>query len=173
MSMINSVETRLAQFSRLSESIKGSEGSKEKYWVIRILSFGLLFLTLSACTLVEEVPTLVPDIRLNAVLNESLQTPGPSKIDESPRPSSAIEIPPTWTPGVETISQPQRQPVPPINVTQAAPITGQQTYVVQSGDTLGEIAIRFNVVVDSLAQANGITDLDHIEVGQVLVIPGT
>jgi LysM repeat protein len=37
---------------------------------------------------------------------------------------------------------------------------------------LGEIASRFSVTVEALAQANGITDLDHIEEGQVLVIPG-
>jgi LysM repeat protein len=49
--------------------------------------------------------------------------------------------------------------------------TELQTYVVQVGDTLAEIAITFNVPLDVLVRANNISDPDHIEVGQELVIP--
>lgn len=44
-------------------------------------------------------------------------------------------------------------------------------YTVQSGDTLGEIAEQFGVSMDALAAANGITNLDTLDVGQVLTIP--
>ena len=45
-----------------------------------------------------------------------------------------------------------------------------QTYVVQSGDTLYEIANRFGTTVSALKSANNLTS-DTILVGQVLNIP--
>jgi LysM repeat protein len=46
-------------------------------------------------------------------------------------------------------------------------------YVVESGDTLGNIARAHDISVADLATANGIVDPDLIRVGQVLVIPGS
>ena len=46
------------------------------------------------------------------------------------------------------------------------------THTVVAGDTLAEIAVQYNVTLESLARANNIEDYDHIEVGQVLIIPG-
>ncbi len=45
------------------------------------------------------------------------------------------------------------------------------TYVVQPGDNLFRIALRFNMSYLALAQYNGITNPAHIYVGQVLRIP--
>lgn len=55
-----------------------------------------------------------------------------------------------------------------------SPARGQSpaTYTVQPGDTLGIIASRYGVTVEALAAANGIVDVNRIEVGQVLAIPG-
>ncbi len=47
-----------------------------------------------------------------------------------------------------------------------------QTYTVKAGETLSEIAARFDVSVGALAAANGITNPALIKAGQVLVIPG-
>jgi LysM repeat protein len=44
-------------------------------------------------------------------------------------------------------------------------------YVVQEGDTLGEIAQRFGTTVDALVEANNIEDPDLIFPGQRLRIP--
>lgn len=52
-----------------------------------------------------------------------------------------------------------------------APPPPEETYVVQPGDTLSEIAVRVGVPAEALARANGISDPDLIYVGQVLKIP--
>src|SRR3990170_7577312 len=66
--------------------------------------------------------------------------------------------------------------------TAAAPTAGAQpspipptptltVYVVQSGDPLGSIAEQFDVPVEDIMKANGLTEPDVLDVGQALVIP--
>jgi murein DD-endopeptidase MepM/ murein hydrolase activator NlpD len=45
-------------------------------------------------------------------------------------------------------------------------------YIVQGGDSLWGIAVRFGVTVDNLQSANGISDPNQLKVGDQLVIPG-
>jgi LysM repeat protein len=52
-----------------------------------------------------------------------------------------------------------------------APPTGSTEYVVVPGDSLGRIAARFGTTVSAIAQANGITNINLIFVGQRLTIP--
>jgi LysM repeat protein len=44
-------------------------------------------------------------------------------------------------------------------------------YIVQSGDTLFNISKRFNLDMLKLMQLNGISNPDHVEVGQNLLLP--
>ncbi|MDY6873433.1 MAG: peptidoglycan DD-metalloendopeptidase family protein [Chloroflexota bacterium] len=62
---------------------------------------------------------------------------------------------------------------PPTSV-QAAPAaqSGDPIYLVQSGDTLNSIALRFGVTSEELQSANSITDPNSLAIGQQLVIPG-
>ena len=49
--------------------------------------------------------------------------------------------------------------------------TPSQTYTLQQGETLLEIALRFNTTLEVLAALNGITDVDDVDAGDVLQIP--
>ena len=55
------------------------------------------------------------------------------------------------------------------------PIPGARTdteqYVVQAGDTLGQIATRYGVSVEAIAEASELTNINILSVGQLLVIP--
>jgi LysM repeat protein len=46
----------------------------------------------------------------------------------------------------------------------------EMTYTVQTGDTLGEIAVKFNITVAEITAANEISNPDSLVVGQVLII---
>lgn len=85
----------------------------------------------------------------------------------TPRTSS-----PTPTLGATVVSSPvaTNTPTPTTVVVSPSP-TSQTTYVVQRGDTLFEIALRFGVTTKALAEANGITNTALIRPGMVLVIP--
>jgi peptidoglycan/xylan/chitin deacetylase (PgdA/CDA1 family)/phage tail protein X len=53
----------------------------------------------------------------------------------------------------------------------AEPTTGQTVHVVQAGDTLYRIALRYGVTVPAIVAANNLANPNLISVGQVLVIP--
>ena len=55
----------------------------------------------------------------------------------------------------------------------APPIQTSDEYVVQAGDTLFAIALRFGVTAAEIAAANGLSNPNLIFVGQRLVIPGS
>lgn len=79
-------------------------------------------------------------------------------------------LPPTWTPPPPIIPEHLPESAQPVEV----PVdSGRPPYVVQAGDTLGEIATYLGVSLESLAAANSITNWDVIEVGTVLVIPAS
>ncbi len=66
--------------------------------------------------------------------------------------------------GETTLVVPTTVPVP-------EPTATPTTYVVQSGDTLGVIAERYELAVEDLMAANGLTDPNALSVGQLLIIP--
>lgn len=50
----------------------------------------------------------------------------------------------------------------------APTVANADSYTVQSGDTLSEIAVTYNTTVEKLASVNQIADVDFITVGQIL-----
>jgi nucleoid-associated protein YgaU len=80
--------------------------------------------------------------------------------DPSPTPTATIDdtfVIVTLTP------DPSARRTPTVEVT--------RTYVVEEGDTLSSIAAAFGMTEEALIEANGLTDPDSIQAGQVLVIP--
>jgi len=75
------------------------------------------------------------------------------------------------------ITNPRDSDQPVVTPTPDAPhpIPGARTdteeYIVQSGDTLGQIANRFGVTIDAIAEASSLTNINILSVGQELVIP--
>lgn len=49
--------------------------------------------------------------------------------------------------------------------------TGGTEYIVRSGDTLYDIALRFGVTVQSIINANNMTNPNRLDIGQRLIIP--
>ena len=83
--------------------------------------------------------------------------------------------PPTATPAstqpsaVRATPTPEAADIPAATPTQARP-TVEITYTVQEGDTLSQIAERFDTTVEALMQANDIDSPDLIFIGQTLKI---
>lgn len=59
-----------------------------------------------------------------------------------------------------------------VGVVAAPRLQEEPIYIVQSGDSLGSIALRFGITADDIQSANGIADPNTLDIGQQLVIPG-
>jgi LysM repeat protein len=68
-------------------------------------------------------------------------------------------------------TNPGSQPTPLAAGGTPTPDCTPRVYTVVSGDTLLEIAIRFEVELDEIISANAITDPNFLSVGQQLLIP--
>lgn len=84
---------------------------------------------------------------------------GERVLHESPTPTE-----PTTTPIKPT-------PNPTRSESASVTITGGGSYTVQPGDTLAIIAASAGITLDALMNANGLTDPNLLEVGQVLLLP--
>jgi LysM repeat protein len=109
---------------------------------------------------------------------------GEEAADETPEATepttSAVTPEPTEEPAPVITAAPTFTPVPPpteapaSTTDQAASATtdGQTTHVVQSGENLFRIALRYGTSVQAISSANGIANPSQISVGQQLIIPG-
>jgi len=89
-------------------------------------------------------------------------------------PTVTSSVTPAAPTSTATVTRTLLPPTPtaPINVTRTAVIAaGGTTYVVQAGDTLFRIALRYSLTTATLAAANGITNPSLIYTGQTIVIP--
>ncbi|RPJ42284.1 MAG: LysM peptidoglycan-binding domain-containing protein, partial [Chloroflexi bacterium] len=88
--------------------------------------------------------------------------------------SGGSENSPTQTPGAPTKRPPGvpiQSPTPDQPKVLPTALQEPQQYIVQPSDTLGQIAKRYGVSLDSLIQENNIANANHLEVGQLLTIP--
>lgn len=106
------------------------------------------------------------------LLADATRTPAPTA-SASPLVTSAPSASPTPSaaPTVTPTAAPTASPTPSAAPTATA-APAPRIYVVQSGDTLNGIALRFGTTVQAILQANpSITDASVITPGQRIVIP--
>lgn len=130
----------------------------------------LLLLALTGCSSAAAGEAPEPTTAAPApAVDEAETAAGSPRVTPGPADSG---VPPTWTPPPPPPTQAPFSPSGPA----FRPAPGEaashgEVYEVVEGDTLAEIAIRFEVDLEALAAANGIDDWDQIEVGMMLVIP--
>ena len=159
-------------------------------WIALVVLATLLAAPLTGCNrsaVGDDVAKLEQQMAQEAEQNTATQPPAtqppatePGAPTETTEPATEPTSPPaTEAPPVATeqppADAPTTAPQPPAEAPAAAPapvVTAPGTHVVQAGENLFRIALRYGVSVDALARANSITNAATIYVGQVLTIPG-
>jgi LysM repeat protein len=81
-----------------------------------------------------------------------------------------IQTPPQVTEPVEEV--PAASPTTPVTPATPAPApTTSSTYTVQEGDTMSGIANKYGMTSQELANYNNLTDVNALQIGQVLKVP--
>ena len=98
------------------------------------------------------------------------ETTEPTPTEAPPEPTPEVTTPePTEAPTEEATPEAET----PAPTEEPAATSGPRTHIVQPGENLFRIALRYGKTVEQLAQVNGITNPARIYVGQKLTIPGT
>lgn len=91
----------------------------------------------------------------------------------TPQPPVVLIVTPTAAPAAASQPTPTPLPSQPATAPTSPPPSGDpEIYVVQAGDSLLGIALRFGLTIDALMEANNLTNPDFVFVGQRLTIPG-
>ncbi|MGB7093018.1 MAG: LysM peptidoglycan-binding domain-containing protein [Anaerolineales bacterium] len=136
-----------------------------RHWK-RLFYYLIINVLVSACTVVtvlflwqnyqSEIPFLnnVNPLAMITPLSPKSLFPGYESQGETPEPTAVAVI------ATEIPAQ-----VEPLETQMA-----EMSYTVQTGDTLGAIAVKFNITVAEISEVNEIPNPDALEVGQVLII---
>jgi len=136
-----------------------------------LAALSVLILALSAC----ERPAPGGENRIEATATTAgilaptlpLATPGlPASASPTPLPVPVEASPTPLPPVVEPSATPQQPAVDP-----TASASGEIIHVVQAGENLYRIGLRYGFTVQELATYNGITNPDVLAVGQQIRIP--
>jgi len=110
------------------------------------------------------------DVTLVPVIGGTVVVPDPEEIRRTgPTPTLApfsVQLPSTRVPGAPNLT-----PTPDSPRVLPTPRVDPGQYLVQAGDTLGTIARQYGISLQSLMDANDLTDPNLISVGQELTIP--
>ncbi len=89
----------------------------------------------------------------------------PAEVDPLPNPT-ALPNPSNGAPVT-----PAEFITPSPDPTASAPLASTEPYLVSYGDTVGGIALEYNVTPETIAEINGLADVASISIGQVLQVP--
>jgi LysM repeat protein len=136
-----------------------------RHWK-RLFYYLIINVLVSACTVVTVLilwQRYQPEIPMLGDINPlALITPmSPGSLFPDYLSSEEI-IEPTATANQATATPSEEHPI-------ETPMA-EMAYTVQTGDTLGEIAVKFNITVAEILEVNEIDNPDALEVGQVLII---
>ncbi|MBN8579575.1 MAG: LysM peptidoglycan-binding domain-containing protein [Anaerolineae bacterium] len=152
----------------------------------KITSAVLLASLLVSCTRSIEEPATFPtyDPFISASGNTPIPNNNPASVSTAtvaitltPSPTATRPPTPTRVPlSISALFGFQNQassssPTPDAARILPTPRQDSNEYVVQPGDTLGDIAQRYGISLQTLLDANNISDANLLEVGMVLVIP--
>lgn len=90
-------------------------------------------------------------------------------IESNIRAEDKMQTPPTLSGGAVDPNPPASSPV---TTTTTRPVQNAISYTVQEGDTMSGIANKYDMTSAELAKFNGITDVNSLQIGQVIKIPG-
>lgn len=103
----------------------------------------------------------------------ALYTPEPPVVlIVTPTPGTVVTLP-AATPAQPGSGQPGSGQPSATATPASSSSTTSEIYVVQAGDSLLGIALRFGLTLDALMEANNLTNPDFVFVGQRLTIPGS
>jgi len=125
----------------------------------RLLYYLLINVLVSACTTIVVL-----------VVWDRTQAPVPLFSRRTPLPESVSSLPTTLSAAQTQATLPAQ---PPASTPTATQVQNVEPYQVQFGDTLGLIALKFDVSIEELLALNQILDPNSLPVGMVLYIPGT
>jgi len=143
--------------------------------IVSALFLSLLF---ASCAAQEESPVVFPTYDPFVPVEGTQQPdsvdaslPSPTGLPTATRQPTPTRAPVNISPLIGIQDQIFLSPTPDVARILPTPRQDADEYVVQPGDTLGGIAQRYGISLQSLLEANNITDPNLLEVGTVLLIP--
>lgn len=85
-----------------------------------------------------------------------------------------LQLPASPTPTLDPsqpVVEPTQEAAPPAEATPETSSTGEIIHIVQAGDNLYRIGLQYGFTYQELANYNGITNPDRLEIGQQIRIP--
>ncbi len=122
----------------------------------------------------SELPAaqLQPTGSASQLAHANQPTVQPTAAQQQAQRTQAALRQPTQTTPAQTSSRSQQSSTPQAQQSsESNPPAGSQTYQVQAGDTLWDIAQKFNTTVDAIVAANNLNNADDLQLGQTLIIP--
>lgn len=108
---------------------------------------------------------------VNGVKVECKTVVGGKKLAKATTPPPKMDYKRVIAEQTAAAAKPEPKPEPKVEEKKPEPAPEPKTYTVQSGDTLGAIANKFDTSVGELAKLNNIANVNLIGVGQVLKLP--
>lgn len=147
-----------------------------KYVLHTVLCLVIVASLLCSCrkarTAQDETPSVTPGTQPLAASDKGTSTPTTAPEDKA---TPTVGAQRTNSPTATRTPEPTNTPEPTHTLEPTAtstPTPEPVVCVVQAGDTLATIADQFGVSIEAITEANDLQDLNEIEVGESLVIPG-